>query len=169
MATAVIVFVSNVLYSWKRGKVASPDAWGGDTLEWTIPSPPPNYAYLYQPVVQGRHALWERTEDAPAVTGLNVNVREVVATSIHDAVPDHRYAVQGPSIWPFIVGLMVGAMFIGFMFTPWSLPLGMAALFFGFFGWFWSNSVGHRPPEAPATDNPKYEEPGLTAAAEVTA
>ena len=129
-------------------------------MEWSIPSPPPVYGFQYQPVVQGRHAVWERTDDAAVVTGLNVNTREMVATTIHDAVPDHRNPVQGPSIIPLIVALMTGAMFIGFMFTPWSLPLGMFALFFGFFAWFWSNSLGHRPPEAPIEDNPPLEEPG---------
>jgi cytochrome c oxidase subunit 1 len=166
MATAVIIFATNVAYSWKKGMVAAPDVWGADTLEWSLPSPPPNYAYLYQPVVQGRHALWEQTDDAPVVTGLHVNVREVLATTIHDAVPEHRYAVQSSSIWPLIVAIIIGAMFIGFMFTPWSLPLGMLALFFGFLGWFWSNSIGHRPPEAPLEDNPMYEEPPLNEPAE---
>ena len=159
MAVATIVFFVNAIYSWFWGKVAAANPWGADTLEWSLPSPIPQYSFQYQPVVQGRHALWERTEDTPLVTGLHINNREVVATSIHDAVPDHRYGVQGPSIMPFIVGVITGLMFIGFMFTPWSLPLGMIALFFGFLGWFWSNSVEHRPPYAPLEDNPMYDEP----------
>ena len=60
---------------------------------------------------------------------------------------------------PFIVGLITGLMFIGFMFTPWSLPIGMGLLFFGFFGWFWSNSLEHRPPYVELDDNPIYDEP----------
>jgi len=40
-----------------------------------------------------------------------------------------------------------------------ALPLGMIALFFGFLGWFWSNSVEHRPPYAPLEDNPVYDDP----------
>ena len=169
MTGAVLIFVVNVAYSWKRGKVAANDVWGGDTLEWSIPSPPPSYAYLYQPVVQGRHALWERTVDAPVVTGLHVNNREVVSTSIHDAVPDHRYSVQGPSIMPFIVSLITGGMFIGFMFTPWAFPIGLFLLFFGFLGWFWSNSLEHRPPYAPIEDNMIYDEPAEFKPVEATA
>jgi cytochrome c oxidase subunit 1 len=168
MGVSILVFVTNAAYSWFKGKVAAADPWGGDTLEWSIPSPPPQYAYQYQPVVQGRHAVWEMTADAPIVTGLHVNNREVVATSIHDAVPDHRYGVQGPSIWPFIVSLMVGGMFIGFMFTFWSLPIAMALMFFGFLGWFWSNSNEHRPPYAPLEDNPLSDEPAKLKPLEAT-
>jgi cytochrome c oxidase subunit I+III len=159
MGIATLIFLVNAIHSWFWGRMAPANPWGADTLEWSLPSPVPQYGFRYQPVVQGRHALWEQTDDAPVVTGLHVNNREVVATTIHDAVPDHRYAVQGPSIMPFIVGVITGLMFIGFMFTPWSLPLGMIALFFGFLGWFWSNSVEHRPPYAPLEDNPVYDDP----------
>jgi cytochrome c oxidase subunit 1 len=159
MAIATLIFVANAIYSWFWGRVAAANPWGADTLEWSLPSPIPQHGFQYQPVVQGRHALWEQTVDAPVVTGIHVHNREVVATSIHDAIPDHRYAVQGPSIMPFIVGVITGLMFIGFMFTPWSLPLGMLLLFFGFLGWFWSNSIEHRPPYAPLEDNPIYDEP----------
>ena len=169
MTVAVLVFVSNAAYSWFRGKIAAADPWGGDTAEWMLPSPPPKYAFQYQPVIQGRHPVWEMTEDAPIVTGLHVNTREVISTSIHDGVPVHRYSVQGPSIWPFIVSLMVGGMFIGFMFTFWAVPLAMLAMFFGFLGWFWSNSVEHRPPYAPLDDNPIYDDPTDYKAVEATA
>ena len=170
MGIAAIVFVANVVYSWKLGKVASINPWGADTLEWSLPSPIPQYAFQYVPIVQGRHALWERTDDAPVVTGLHLNVREVLATSIHDAVPEHRYSVPDPSIIPLIVGLMTGVMFIGFMFNPWSLPLGMFVLFFGFLAWFWSNSLAHRPPALPEEDNPPLEQTGdLAPPVEVTA
>jgi cytochrome c oxidase subunit 1 len=168
MGFAVLTFIANVAYSLLRGPIAADDPWGADTLEWAITSPPPPYGHQYIPVVQGRHAVWERTEDSPIITGLHVNTREMLATTIHDAVPDFRYATQSSSIVPLIVALITGAMFIGFMFTPWSLPLGMLALFFGFLAWFWSNSAGHRPPEAPAEDNPKYDEPPIGEPAEAT-
>jgi cytochrome c oxidase subunit I len=167
MTAAILLFAVNVVYSLVRGSVAVDNPWGADTLEWATTSPPPPFGRQYIPVVQGRHAIWESTDDAPVVTGLHVNVREMIATTIHDAVPEHRYAVQSSSIWPLVVAIMVGAMFIGFMFTPWALPLGMLALFFGFLGWFWSNSIGHRPPESPLEDNPMYEEPPLNEPAEV--
>ena len=169
MGLGVLTFIGNVAYSIKFGVVAGENPWGADTLEWSIASPPPSYNYQYIPVVQGRHAIWSRTDDARVVTGLHVNIREILATTIHDAMPEHKYDLQGPSLIPFFVALIVGAMFIGFMFTPWSLPIGMVFLFIGFFAWFWSNSVGDRPPLMPAEENPTAGDPMPNEPAEATA
>jgi len=41
LAIGVLVTVVNVLRSVKRGVIAGPDPWKGNTLEWFTPSPPP--------------------------------------------------------------------------------------------------------------------------------
>jgi len=41
LGTGVIMTVLNILRSYKHGKVAGPDPWKANTLEWFIPSPPP--------------------------------------------------------------------------------------------------------------------------------
>src|SRR5205085_6444430 len=105
MGVAVIIFVTNVIYSLLRGPVAADDPWGGDTLEWSTSSPPPAYNFQYIPVVQGANALWDRSPDAPVVTGLHVNLREVLATTIHDAAPEHRYQLPEPSIYPLLLAI----------------------------------------------------------------
>ena len=38
---------------------ASADPWGGRTLEWSIPSPPPFYNFALLPIVNSRDAFWE--------------------------------------------------------------------------------------------------------------
>jgi cytochrome c oxidase subunit 1 len=158
MGVGVLVFVSNVFYSLKLGKIAGDDPWGADTLEWSTSSPPPSYNYQNLPVVTGRHAVWEPTRGAMVVTGLHTRIREVLCTTIHDASPGHRYALNGPSIFPFLLSLVTGATFIAFMFTPWSIPGGLVLSFLVLLGWFWSNSIEHRPPYAPEKDNPVYGE-----------
>ena len=144
MGLGALAFAGNVFYSLKYGRAAGDNPWGADTLEWSVSSPPPTYNFQYIPVVQGRHAIWNRTEDAPVVTGLSVKVRETLATTIHDAAPKHRYELMGPSIFPFLLSLVVGGVFTGFIFTAWMMPIGMALTFIVLFGWFWSNSTGHR-------------------------
>ncbi|MDQ3750725.1 MAG: hypothetical protein M3367_17170 [Acidobacteriota bacterium] len=52
-----------MLYSRKFGAVASDNPWGADTLKWSTASPP-TYNFQYISAAQGRHAIWERTEDA---------------------------------------------------------------------------------------------------------
>src|SRR6478672_11270112 len=60
MAVATLIFLANAIHSWFWGKLAGANPWGADTLEWSLPSPIPQHGFQYQPVVQGRHALWEQ-------------------------------------------------------------------------------------------------------------
>jgi cytochrome c oxidase subunit 1 len=160
MGVAVVIFISNVIYSLLYGPIAEDNPWGGDTLEWSVSSPPPSYNFQYIPVVQGRSAMWDATPDAPAVTGLHIRFREMLATSIHDAAPEHRYQIPNPSFYPLLLGLVTFGSFTTFIFTPWAIPAGMALSFVVFMGWFWSNSHEHRPPKAPPEDNPVYDDTG---------
>src|SRR5207245_7911146 len=61
IAVAILVFVYNVWRSRTRGTIAPNDPWGGATLEWSIPSPPPPYNFSVIPTVTHRLARW-RTE-----------------------------------------------------------------------------------------------------------
>lgn len=144
MGISVLVFLGNVFYSLKRGTIAGENPWGADTLEWSTTSPPPSFNYQYIPVVEGRHAIWNRTANAPVVTGLSVKKREVLATTIHDAAPEHHYELQKDSIYPFLMALVVGGTFIGLIFHPIALVIGLGMALLVMFGWFWSNSKGHR-------------------------
>jgi cytochrome c oxidase subunit I len=40
-ALGILVTIANVTVSLKRGRLAGPDPWKGNTLEWAVPSPPP--------------------------------------------------------------------------------------------------------------------------------
>src|SRR5581483_3087904 len=79
LAAAGVVLLYNVIVSALAGELAPADPWGGETLEWTIASPPPAYNFLYIPVVEGRSAAWDRSTDAPpVVVGLDSTSREVL-------------------------------------------------------------------------------------------
>jgi cytochrome c oxidase subunit I+III len=158
MGIAALVFVGNVLYSLVRGRRAPDNPWDADTLEWSVSSPPPSYAFQYIPTVQGRNAIWDSTKDAPVVAGLHLHFREMLATTIHDAAPEHRYQLPEPSFIPLLLAVVTAGCFITFMFTPWSIPVSMAACFVVLLMWFWSNSRGHRPPHSPIKDNPIYDD-----------
>jgi cytochrome c oxidase subunit 1 len=69
-AVAVIIFVTNMIWSYRRGQLAGNDPWGAPTLEWSIPSPPPEYNYATIPTVTSRYPMWdikspELTKDVP--------------------------------------------------------------------------------------------------------
>jgi cytochrome c oxidase subunit I len=56
---AVVIFVGNLLYSLFEGKLAGNDPWDAWTLEWSVPSAPPEYNFARTPVVRSRRPLWD--------------------------------------------------------------------------------------------------------------
>jgi cytochrome c oxidase subunit 1 len=58
-ALAILVFVWNLAWSWFRGQRAGSDPWDAWTLEWSTPSPPPEYNFASTPMVRSRRPLWD--------------------------------------------------------------------------------------------------------------
>ncbi len=59
LAIGMIVFVWNFLSSYRKGVIAGNDPWGAPSLEWSIPSPPPEYNFARIPRVTSRYPLWD--------------------------------------------------------------------------------------------------------------
>jgi cytochrome c oxidase subunit I len=137
LGLAVAVFLANVFMSRKSGAIAGANPWGADSLEWDVPSPPPNYNFLYLPTVNSRTPLWTKTANDPVVTGMRSDILEVLVTSLHDATPDHRHLLDGPSYWPVLTALAVGIGIITAIFTPWGITIGAVLSFLALAGWFW--------------------------------
>jgi len=137
IAAGVIVFLFNLVSSWRSGPPAGPDPWGADTLEWAISSPPPHYNHARIPIVQGRAALWSMTADRPVVTGLDETRREVLVTTLMDADPDNRQESPGPTPVPFLVALATGFLLIMLVFTFQAVWIGAIPLGLALFAWAW--------------------------------
>jgi len=54
-----LIFVINLIWSYGHGTPAGPDPWDAWTLEWTTPSPPPEYNFEEIPTVHSRRPLWD--------------------------------------------------------------------------------------------------------------
>ena len=54
-----VIFVTNLLWSYFKGKAAGSDPWDAWTLEWSTLSPPPAYNFASIPVVKSRRPLWD--------------------------------------------------------------------------------------------------------------
>ena len=144
-----VLFIFNVVRSYVAGTVAADDPWHGETLEWATSSPPPVYNFLHIPIVEGRSAMWNRSDPAPVVTGLRTDCREVLITDVMDAAPVHAYELPKPTIWPFLCAVVTSAFFVGSVFTPWALPIAIVPLAITLIGWFW--------PKRPTRDLPTRE------------
>jgi cytochrome c oxidase subunit 1 len=53
LGASFLLFVGNLLYSALWGPKVGPNPWNARTLEWLIPSPPPEHNFTSQPVVIG--------------------------------------------------------------------------------------------------------------------
>jgi cytochrome c oxidase subunit 1 len=58
-ALAGILFAYNIFRSRTHGEIAGNDPWGAPSLEWSIPSPPPEYNFETIPTVTSRYPLWD--------------------------------------------------------------------------------------------------------------
>ncbi len=57
MALAILIFLVNVVRSWRTGVRVGNDPWVADTLEWYTPSPPPEHNFDRVPYVSSHRPL----------------------------------------------------------------------------------------------------------------
>ena len=72
LAFSVLVFLINLVHSYRNGDIAGDDPWGGNTLEWATTSPPPPYNFEAVPFVRSFMPLRNIREEAglpPVPTG----------------------------------------------------------------------------------------------------
>jgi len=140
VAAAVLLFVVNMVKSYRLGRKAAPNPWGASSLEWDTACPPAHYNFAHIPMVESRTPLWDAGEKMPVVHGLRVEDREVLLTTVLSAEPDVREPSAQPSIWPFISALAVTVMFVCSIFSPWAVLVGAIPATIALIAWFWPKS-----------------------------
>jgi cytochrome c oxidase subunit 1 len=58
-AAGILVFLANLIRSYRQGAIAGRDPWDAWTLEWSTASPPPEYNFAVLPTVKSRRPLWD--------------------------------------------------------------------------------------------------------------
>ncbi|MES2124814.1 MAG: cytochrome c oxidase subunit I [Gemmatimonadota bacterium] len=141
LGVAFLVFIVNVIKTWRGPADAPADPWNGATLEWAIPSPPQEFNFPALIPVHEKDALWQMKRDA-GVSRLP-EPELVSGKGIH---------MPGPSWWPLVVAVGILIFFIGFMMKdPWAFPfrpvniLGFAITTFGIFKWAYEAPDAHAP------------------------
>ena len=145
LAAAVVLFVVNGLISLYRGVIAGPNPWGAASLEWATSSPPPVYNFEHIPVVESDTPLWDVEGELPVVTGLRVDEKEILLTTVVAAAPDLREPVPAASLWPLIGAMAVGIVFVASIFSPWALVFGLVPCGIAFTAWFWPKELKRNP------------------------
>jgi hypothetical protein len=95
LTAGVLVFIYNVVVTMTKPRTAGADPWDGATLEWSIPSPPPVYNFLVEPVVHSRDPLWaakgrHNPEAGENVATIAVGGAEVAHARVEEDVPDEE-------------------------------------------------------------------------------
>ena len=136
-AFALLLFVLNALLSLRRGALAPANPWDAPGLEWATDSRPPPWNFDHIPEVDSRAPLWNHRETLPVAYGLRVGERELLVTTLIDAVPDLREPSPEPTLWPFVSAAATTVMFVCSIFTPWAVVIGAVPVAAALIGWFW--------------------------------
>jgi cytochrome c oxidase subunit I+III len=145
VATAVLLFVINMVKSAAAGAKAGPNPWDASSLEWATASPPPSYNFDHIPVVEGETPLWDTRDRLPVVTGLRVDDRETLLTTVVSAAPESREPIPEPSIWPFVATCAVTVFFVASIFSPWAVLFGAIPSAIALIAWFWPSKLERQP------------------------
>jgi hypothetical protein len=137
LATGFLVFFIDVLRSWRSGPPAGDNPWNATTLEWATSSPPPPYNFRRIPVVQKRDPISRDDDELPVATGLRTDRRELLVTSVVEALPQARESSPADSVWPFWSAIAVSIMLICSIFSPWAVVWGSIPIAIALIGWFW--------------------------------
>lgn len=113
--------VLQLAYSiWKRRELrdTTGDPWGGRTLEWSVPSPAPEYNFAALPAVNSRDPFWEAKQ---------AGKRAVSALTTPSRYEDIRVPKNTP-LGAYIAGAAGTFAFAVIWHIWWILPIALAAV-----------------------------------------
>ncbi|MBI4336434.1 MAG: cytochrome c oxidase subunit 4, partial [Chloroflexi bacterium] len=148
IALSILVFLHNVVRSYRRGERASADPWDGRTLEWSIPSPPPAWNFEAIPAVHSRDPWWEQKQrravaapvgaisDGPVHRNDGGTSDGPVASSLGSSDAGHHgIHMPSPSYWPIVVPLGITIAAYGLVYHLALSGIGLAVALAGIYGW----------------------------------
>lgn len=139
IAISTLVFIANVIITMRQERRTDlADPWDGRTLEWSIPSPPPEYNFKEIPIVNGLDSFWD-TKYTTDEDGNTTPIPQGVSNNNEEEVAIH---MPGLSYFPIITGFGLSASAFGFaIYNQYNVVgltiaiLGIVATFFGSYGW----------------------------------
>jgi cytochrome c oxidase subunit 1 len=137
LASGFLVFFVDAIRSLRSGYSAGPNPWGASTLEWATSSPPPSFNFRRIPVVSSREPISPDQRDLPTAAGLRTDRRELLVTSVTEALPETRESSPRDSVWPFWSAVATSIMLIWSIFSPWAVIWGSIPIAIALVGWFW--------------------------------
>ncbi len=140
LAVGILVSILNFFWSQENGPRAGANPWGADSLEWDMPSPPPDYATVHIPTVVSRHPLWDDhdEEDDPGDERIYDDGRLTLSSTALDAIPVGLARMPEDTLIPFILALVMTGFFVAALLKWLWVMLAMFLLCFLLGGaWLW--------------------------------
>jgi cytochrome c oxidase subunit 1 len=140
IAVAISVFILNVVWSLKRGERAGNDPWDGRTIEWAIPSPPPEHNFDEIPVIQTRDDFFCR-KYRPSDSGTWVPVEDYEETRKLGLAKDAAHNgekhihMPSPSFWPLVSAVGLPLVAFGLLYWIPIAVVGGLVTVVGLYGW----------------------------------
>jgi hypothetical protein len=142
-AIGVLMLIAAVLRGLRSGAPADANPWGAPTLEWSVPSPPPEYNFLEIPIVASRYPLWEPALDGTVRSQLSTDLalehgRETLATSALDAEIDLVMKMPEDTLAPLVLTIGMAIGFVGMLtHGAWLTAIGVLLTLVALIAWLW--------------------------------
>ena len=130
LGIGVVLVFGNLVWTAFRGKKCGNDPWDGRTLEWSLPSPVPEYNFAQAPVVATRDAFFEHKHGAKKI-GLENDGGEA---GVH--MPSQSWMPMLASAGFLFIGFGMPMMAMGIPHAGWLVISGLGVLFLGI--WLWA-------------------------------
>jgi cytochrome c oxidase subunit I+III len=144
LGAGLLLVLVNLGVSRFRGRPAGNDPWGGDTLEWSTTSPPPEYNYAVIPTVSSPYAMWDVEDREEDLRRLESGVltleegHETTATTVLDAELDEVLEMPSESWAPIALAAALAGLFALVLTEHYVAASGFLALSFLVLGaWHW--------------------------------
>ena len=125
IGVSILVFLWNFVASYVKGVPAGNDPWDARTLEWSIPSPPPEHNFDEIPQVTHRDQAWfDKYGDGHGEAAQLRKTGAAVAEPAEESDEAHEVHMPNPSYWPLLVGA-------GFTIAAAGLMIHIAVSVFG--------------------------------------
>ena len=136
IGVSILVFLWNFVASYIKGVPAGNDPWDARTLEWAIPSPPPEHNFDEIPQVTHRDQVWfDKYGDGHGDAEQLSKANAVVAEHADESDEELEVHMPNPSYWPLLVGAGLTIAAAGLMIHIAVSILGVAWTIVAVYAW----------------------------------
>ena len=147
LASGVLVTVWNWLATLRSDRIAGPNPWNADTLEWSTSSPPEVYGSVHIPTVKSRHPMWDPHEEEHDPDDLRIldHGRLTLTTTWLDGEPDAIAVMPEDTLWPLGLAIVIGMLLTGVLLESfWLIGGGFAATLVSSAIWLYPRKGAHQ-------------------------